>query len=115
MAQLRDDVLRDEFSATRRKKLWDRVKKKVENNSNVRPMVRESKTGDVSRVWEWVGAVAAIEDGGRRESGRRESSRLSLGLKESPSMSELRDPGAESVPGRPRDTVKWEDEGRPIY
>lgn len=61
MAQLRDDVLRDEFSATRRKKLWERVQKKVEGNSNVRPMVREGRTGDVGRVWEWIGAVGAIE------------------------------------------------------
>lgn len=115
MAQLRDDVLRDEFSATRRRNLWERVKKKVENNSNVRPMVREARTGDVSRVWEWVGTVGALEDGGRRESGRRNSSRLSLGLKESPSMSEIPDSGAESVPGGAKGIVKWEDEGRPIY
>ncbi|EGP86428.1 uncharacterized protein MYCGRDRAFT_100473 [Zymoseptoria tritici IPO323] len=53
MAQLRDDVLRDEFSGTRRKKLWEKVQKKVEGNSNVRPMVREGRTGDVGRVWEW--------------------------------------------------------------
>jgi hypothetical protein len=62
MAQLRDDVLRDEFSASRRKKLWEKVQKKVEANSNVRPMVRESHTGDVGRVWEWIGAVAIIDD-----------------------------------------------------
>jgi hypothetical protein len=63
MAQLRDDVLRDEFSAPRRARLWEKVQKKVEANSNVRPMVRESATGDVGRVWEWVGAVgAAVEN-----------------------------------------------------
>jgi hypothetical protein len=62
MAQLRDDVLRDEFSASRRKKLWEKVQKKVEANSNVRPMVRESRAGDVGRVWEWIGAVGAIGD-----------------------------------------------------
>jgi len=62
MAQLRDDVLRDEFSASRRKKLWEKVQKKVEANSNVRPMVREGRTGDVGRVWEWIGAPAAIEN-----------------------------------------------------
>ncbi|KAI9704554.1 MAG: inner nuclear membrane protein enriched at telomere/subtelomere region [Bogoriella megaspora] len=114
MAQLRDDVLRDEFSATRRRKLWDRVTKKVENNSNVRPMVRESRTGDVSRVWEWVGAVGALEDSGRRESGRRDSSRLSLGLRESPSMSEIKDEAVASD-GKIKGFVKWEDGGRPIY
>ena len=110
MTQLRDDVLRDEFSATRRKKLWERVKRKVENNSNVRPMVRESRAGDVGRVWEWVGAVGAIEDSGRRDSGR-----LSLGSKESPSMSEIGASSSERANRRPKGPVKWEDEGRPIY
>ena len=71
MGQLRDDILRDEFSAKRRQKLWQRVQKKVEQNSNVRPSVRETRTGDVSRVWEWVGAVGAIEGGGvKKEQGR---------------------------------------------
>lgn len=76
MAQLRDDVLRDEFSASRRKKLWEKVQKKVEGNANVRPMVREGRTGDVGRVWEWVGAVGmlespqSVETGNRRKSGR---------------------------------------------
>ena len=72
MAQLRDDVLRDEFSAARRKKLWEKVQKKVESNSNVRPMVREGRTGDVGRVWEWIGAVGAIDNtpySDRRKSG----------------------------------------------
>ncbi|KXT08490.1 hypothetical protein AC579_3906 [Pseudocercospora musae] len=74
VAQLRDDVLRNEFSATRRRALWEKVAKKVEGNSNVRPMVREGRSGDVGRVWEWVGAVGYLEspEGGhhRRKSGR---------------------------------------------
>lgn len=74
VAQLRDDVLRDEFSASRRTKLWEKVQKKVEGNANVRPMVREGRSGDVGRVWEWVGAVGYLEspEGGhsRRKSGR---------------------------------------------
>lgn len=57
VAFLRDDVLRDEFSAKRREQLWKRVQGKVEGNANVRSAVRESRTGDVGRVWEWVGAV----------------------------------------------------------
>ena len=61
MGQLRDDILRNEFSASRRQKLWEKVQKKVEQNSNVRPMVRESRTGEVSRVWEWIGALGATE------------------------------------------------------
>ena len=81
VAQLRDDVLRDEFSASRRKILWERVQRKVEGNSNVRPMVREGRTGDVGRVWEWVGSVgliegstpSTVEKSGRRKSGNRVS------------------------------------------
>jgi hypothetical protein len=61
MAQLRDDLLRADFSAARRKVLWEKVQKKVEANSNVRPMVRENRAGDVGRVWEWVGATKYIE------------------------------------------------------
>jgi len=63
VAHLRDDVLREDWSATRRKKLWEKVQRKVENNSNVRSMVKEGRSGDVGRVWEWVGAVEMIENG----------------------------------------------------
>ena len=79
MAQLRDDVLRDEFSAARRKKLWEKVQKKVEVNSNVRSSVKEHN-GEIGRVWEWIGSVAAIENSpyvdkvDRRKSDRYRSS-----------------------------------------
>ena len=79
VAQLRDDVLRDEFSASRRKALWEKVQRKVEGNANVRPMVREGRSGDVGRVWEWIGALGMIESpngpnsGDRRRSGVRKS------------------------------------------
>lgn len=76
VAQLRDDVLRDEFSSTRRKQIWEKVQKKVEGNANVRPMVREGRGGDVGRVWEWIGAVGAIEGtpgDNRRSGGYRDS------------------------------------------
>lgn len=80
VAQLRDDVLRDEFSATRRKKLWAKVQQKVEHNSNVRPIVRESRSGDVGRTWQWVGAVGRLEspDSSGFEN-RRKSGRVSFG------------------------------------
>lgn len=83
VAQLRDDILRDEFSATRRKKLWAKVQQKVEHNSNVRPIVRESRSGDVGRTWQWVGAVGRLEspqsvDGSGYEN-RRKSGRVSFG------------------------------------
>ncbi|KAF2001337.1 hypothetical protein P154DRAFT_553648 [Amniculicola lignicola CBS 123094] len=76
MTQLRDDILRSEFSASRRQKLWDRVQKKVEHNSNVRAAVRETRSGDVARMWEWTGPVR-LEDS--RSSGKRESGRFSFG------------------------------------
>ncbi|KAI9727343.1 MAG: inner nuclear membrane protein enriched at telomere/subtelomere region [Chrysothrix sp. TS-e1954] len=108
MGQLRDDVLRDEFSSRRRQRLWDRVQRKVEHNSNVRPNVRESRSGEVSRVWEWVGAVRQIEDG--RQSGLLSRSRQSLGEAEGGSQLASSPPkGSGGTESR-----RW-DEGRPIY
>jgi len=63
MVALRDDVLREEFRAKRREKLWEVVRGLVEGNANVRTMVREGRSGEVSRVWEWIGAVQRIEGG----------------------------------------------------
>lgn len=102
MAQLRDDVLRNEFSSSRRQKLWERVQKKVEFNSNVRAAVRTTSTGDVARMWEWVGPVKLLEDG--RSNGKRESERFSFGIGSSPT----------SAPKEMKEVQKW-DEGRPIY
>lgn len=61
VGQLRDDILREEFSRARRERLWKRVVSKVESNSNVRPRVTETRTGEVTRVWEWIGAVERVE------------------------------------------------------
>jgi len=61
VSQLRDDVLREEFSSKTRQKLWQKVQMKVEGNSNIRSMVREGRSGEVGRVWEWIGALGAIE------------------------------------------------------
>ncbi|KAK5150089.1 hypothetical protein LTR04_006889 [Oleoguttula sp. CCFEE 6159] len=110
MGQLRDDVLRAEFSASRRQKLWEKVQKKVEQNSNVRPMVRESRTGDVSRVWEWIGAVGLLE--GTPGSGdRRQSSRRSLIASSPGHLTPLK---GEDGTGEMSEIRTW-DEGRPIY
>ena len=83
MAQLRDDVLRDEFSTLSRNKLWEQVQKKVEHNSNVRAVSRESRSGDVGRVWEWIGAIGMLEspasNGGNEVARRRKSGRVSFG------------------------------------
>ncbi|KAI9860842.1 MAG: inner nuclear membrane protein enriched at telomere/subtelomere region [Vezdaea acicularis] len=60
--QLRDDVLRDEFVLARREGVWKRVSAIVERNANVRASVREGRSGEVGRVWEWIGAVGRLED-----------------------------------------------------
>lgn len=106
MAQLRDDVLRDEFSASRRTKLWEKVQKKVESNSNVRPMVREGRTGDVGRVWEWIGAVGAI--GNTPYSDRRKSCgfRDSLG---GIAGEKFLEPGSVEQKNEDRSLGKWEE------
>ncbi|KAH8725551.1 Man1-Src1p-C-terminal domain-containing protein [Phaeosphaeriaceae sp. PMI808] len=84
MAQLRDDVLRNEFSSSRRQKLWKRVQKKVEFNSNIRAAVRTSTSGDVARMWEWTGPIKLLED--TRSSAKRESGRYSLGMGSNPPL-----------------------------
>ena len=105
MNQLRDDVLRKEFSAARRQKLWSKVQKKVELNSNIRAAVRENHSGDVARMWEWVGPVQLLEDG--RSSGRRGSALYSYG-------SAVGSSPAAGTPGEMKQLKSW-DEGRPIY
>jgi hypothetical protein len=100
MNQLRDDVLRTEFSASRRIKLWKRVQKKVETNSNIRAAVREGPSGDITRMWEWTGPVQLIEDG--RSSGKRDGGRYSLGWT------------GNSSPPEQNQVQKW-DEGHPIF
>lgn len=116
-SQLRDDVLRSEFSTKKRQKVWAKVARKVEDNSNVRSAVRESRSGEVSRVWEWVGAVPA----GLLEERTGDGVRLSLGTPLARGGSptaygtrgvRVKDEGASgrgSVEGR-----RW-DEGRAVY
>ena len=122
VGQLRDDVLRDEFSAKRRDRLWKKVQAVVEMNANVRASVREGRGGDVSRVWEWIGSVAFIEDAWGA-AGRRDSSRLSLGpaVNGSSPLVSLDGNGAgngianaNGNGSRAMEQRRW-DEGRPIY
>ena len=108
MAQLRDDVLRNEFSARTRQKLWTKVQGKVEGNSNVRSMVREGRTGEVSRVWEWIGAVGTMDEGTPEIA----SSPGGPGIESSP-LGRLEGGGRRSS-GSVEQARKW-DEGRPIY
>jgi len=69
VAHMRDDVLRDEFSSKRRQQLWQKVQLKVEGNSNVRSSVREGRSGEVGRAWEWIGSLGAIESPHRTPKG----------------------------------------------
>jgi hypothetical protein len=104
--QLRDDVLREEHNLSKREAIWSRVKKVVEMNANIRPSQREDRNGEISRVWEWIGAVASIEGGDDR---RRKSGRVSFGAYgDSSSPVSGNDGGPEMV------QQKWQ-EGRPIY
>lgn len=98
VGQLRDDVLRNVIDRTERERVWNRVKNIVESNSNVRAATREGgKTGEWSRVWEWIGPVNFVPGlEGRRSGGM---------IADSPAA-QNGSPGGE---GR-----KW-DEGRAIY
>lgn len=55
--QLRDLVLQDEHSVSRRRQLWDKVERVVESNANVRANLEEVEGGDELRVWRWVGSA----------------------------------------------------------
>jgi hypothetical protein len=105
ISQLRDDVLRDEHSLSKRNHIWQKVRNVVEMNANVRSAQRQDRNGEISRVWEWIGAVGQVED---RE-GRRKSGRVSWGqFGEASSPVSGTDGGPEMV------QQKWQ-EGRPIY
>lgn len=108
VGQLRDDVLRNVFSASERERVWQNVRKIVEGNSNVRAATREGgKTGEWSRVWEWIGPVdlaPGLE--GRRSRGLIEDSRA--GVAENTA-------NTRRTPERADVEVRRWDEGRPIY
>jgi hypothetical protein len=105
IGQLRDDVLRDEHSIRKREALWTKVKRVVEMNANVRASQREGRNGEISRVWEWIGAVGGLENGERR----RKSGRVSWGV-----YDEMSSPVSGTDGGPEVVQMKWE-EGRPIY
>ncbi len=109
VGQLRDDVLRDEFSDRRRESMWKRVRAVVERNANVRASVREGRGGDVSRVWEWIGSLGLLEDGAWSGGAKK---RVSFGpvVEGTPDYKAMEvEEGQQMVEKR-----KW-DEGRPVY
>jgi len=56
---LRDLVLQDEHSIPVRRRLWDKVERVVEGNTNVRTSMEELVGGDEGRVWRWVGGASS--------------------------------------------------------
>ena len=109
VGQLRDDVLRNIFSKAERESVWERVRKIVEANSNVRASTREGgKTGEWSRVWEWIGPsnfAPGVE--GRKSGGFLTDSPASAVSPDNTSIMSNVDDG--NVSAR-----RW-NEGRPIY
>lgn len=109
IGQLRDDVLRDEFSIRRREAIWQRVRLVVEKNANVQASVREMRAGDSSEVWEWVGSFPVLDEAW--SSDRRESGRYSGG----PVSQYEGRTGFEPADNREVLQTRHWDEGRPIY
>lgn len=108
VSQLRDDVLRNVFSASERERVWQNVRKIVEGNANVRAATREGgKTGEWSRVWEWIGPLdlaPGLE--GRRSGGMITDGRASTGGNNG---------SFDKTEDRLNLEVRRWDEGRPIY
>lgn len=106
VGQLRDDVLRSTFSKEERERIWRGVKAIVEQNSNVRAGNREGeRTGEWSRVWEWIGPV----DLAKCLEGRRSGGLIREAEEDGTTN------GMGDVKGREvGESRKW-DEGRPIY
>ncbi|KAL9021434.1 MAG: hypothetical protein Q9185_001331 [Variospora sp. 1 TL-2023] len=115
IGQLRDDVLRDEFSSKRREAMWKRVRAVVELNANVRASERELRGGDVSRVWEWIGNLGLVDDAWGESSGRKSGVRFSMGGQR---KGDATPDGMALMNGRAGNEgaplPRW-DEGRPIY
>ncbi|KAJ1915056.1 inner nuclear membrane protein enriched at telomere/subtelomere region [Tieghemiomyces parasiticus] len=61
VTQLRDVLVTPAYaaSAAARHRLWERVRKRVEHNANVRVRMTQVK-GEPHRVWEWIGAAPAF-------------------------------------------------------
>lgn len=115
VGQLRDDILRDEFSAKRRERIWKQVKAVVEMNANVRASVREGRGGEISRVWEWIGSLGVLGEeawSGGRKSGTGRVSYGSSGVVDNGIVGSS--PTQARARGEMVEQRKW-DEGRPIY
>ena len=74
--QLRDLVLQDIHDVSKRKRLWSRVERVVEGNTNVRTNLQEVDGGDEQRVWEWVGSSGKMLPPGSPGLGLGEGGRI---------------------------------------
>ncbi|KAH9909302.1 Man1-Src1p-C-terminal domain-containing protein [Xylariomycetidae sp. FL2044] len=108
LPNLRDDVLRSVHSLRERERIWERVKRVVEQNSNVRTGQREGRSGEIGRAWEWIGPTAA--DGARR----RKSGRVSFGPDVKGEEEYGSSPAQPALEDKSKIHQKWE-ESRPIY
>lgn len=91
--------------------MWKRVRAVVERNANVRASVRESRGGDVSRVWEWIGSVGLVEGvtwgGGVKK-------RVSFGPVDDGMADDMAGPLKVEEGRKMAEKREW-DEGRPVY
>src|ERR1700761_7729652 len=86
VTQMRDSVLRDEFSSARRQRVWRNVEKLVEQNANVRTKVGSLGSGDIGRGWRWIGANGSSGSGRRSSMYSRRAEDGSPGMKEATPM-----------------------------
>ncbi|KAG0006272.1 inner nuclear membrane protein enriched at telomere/subtelomere region [Entomortierella chlamydospora] len=61
--QLRDALLMDVSSPTRRQEIWSKVEAVVERNSNVRTSSQEVR-GELYKTWEWIGPSGVLSQPG---------------------------------------------------
>ncbi|KAI9792750.1 MAG: inner nuclear membrane protein enriched at telomere/subtelomere region [Piccolia ochrophora] len=122
ISQLRDDVLREEFDPRERERVWKRVREVVEMNANVRASVRELRggSGEVGRVWEWIGSVGgALTDDENGRGGRRRESWAWSGVPvdddEDHKVDHADEDAARSASPRREMVQKRYEDSRPIY
>jgi Man1-Src1p-C-terminal domain len=115
VTQLRDDVLRNEFSSSRRKKLWRGVEKLVEQNSNVRTRIGSLDSGDVGRGWKWIGAIRQLDDSDISGGSRRGSGRYSLPPIHAQTPEMTSSPMTEIDIANPVGFRRWNDASRPQF
>lgn len=110
LPNLRDDVLRSVHSLAERERIWGRVRRVVEMNSNVRTSQREGRSGEVGRAWEWIGAVGGSEINRRRS----RMSGIGLGRASLGAAVDVKREDDETPSKEPVSYRKWEEK-RAIY